>query len=327
MTNHQHNPEHAQEAYFESLLAQEPMNLGPLLRACADGELTDAQCERLRDYIDANPDAASQVRFEQALRGCCARVMSSPRCPDALRAKVAAIAADNRPLPDQAAAIESAAERLAPVTRSQSFWARSPMLGVAAAVLLSFAGVLLWQSTQFSEALGVPRAGLTMDQVSYYDRVSDFVAREHTRCCDDNAARAKLVERDIEEAMGHFSDEFGRPVAVPETRIEDAEMDFYGAGECHLPSSARSGHLRFDVRTPGDEPIYMSLFVAPDPGILPLEEGVTYVMSAEACEENGVRLFAWVSNGVQYLLVSEATEEMCRNIRSALQAPETVSRI
>lgn len=335
MTNDRHHDERAQGEFFDALLNEQPPRLAPLLRACADGELSDEQCARLREYIQQRPDAASQVRFEEALRGCCSRVMKRPCCPDALRAKVAAIASAAA-VPENASAHaeqpsdEAYAQRIEDAgayTRDRSFWARSPLMSAAAALLIVVAGALIWQSVSLTGASMPAHPGLNFEQASYYERVSDFVVHEHNRCCDDRAARSKLIEHDINQAVAYFSEAFERPVTAPDMATASGDVRFYGGGDCSVPSTDRSGHLRFDVVSSQGEHLSLSLFISPDPQILPLEEGKTYVINARACSKAGAQLFAWVSDGIQYLLVSEASDEACARVRGVMKAPPEMSNL
>ncbi len=321
----QHAPDdHEHAAFFDALLHEQPLNLAALVRACADGELTRAQCDRLAACFAQHPQARSQVEFERSLRDCCRRVLGAPLCPQRLRDQIASLAATGgaqEPLPAQP---DPAPET--PAAQDRRLWGMSPVLAIAAMLMLTFAGVLIWQSIAFSG--NVPVApGLSIGQSAYYERVSDFVVREHNRCCADEAAREKLIRHDINQAVEYFSAEFGRPVALPDLTLARGEVEFYGGGDCRVPSTARSGHLRFDALDRQGRPVAMSLFIAPDPGLLPLKEGTTYLISAKACSDSGAHLFAWVSDGIQYLLVSEATDDMCASMRRLMKAPPTLSSI
>jgi hypothetical protein len=321
MTNNQNHPEHAQDQ-------GQPMNIAALLRASADGELTDCQCEQLDAYLVENPEARSQIGFENALKDCCNRAMSKPPCPDALRAKIVAMAGDVPAAIESRTEDQAYAQRIedtSSYTKSPSFWSRSPMMGIAAALLIVVAGTLFWQVTSFTSN-NAPNH-LNPQQASYYNRVSEFVVNEHSRCCDEKMAEAKLIEHDISQANNYFSQAFGSELVIPDMEEVGGQVEFYGGGDCHVPSTPRSGHLRFDAITPNGGRIALSLFVSPDPGLLPLEEGITYAINAKACEDAGTRLFAWVNDGIQYLLVSEASDEMCAQVRSLMNAPDTLGSI
>ncbi len=313
MTNDQHHPEHAQEN-------GQPMNIAALLRAAADGELTECQCEQLEAHCAQCEDAECQIAFEKALRACCGRAMSEPCCPEALRAKIVAmtgVSVDDGEDNDDARRIARSNER----TRDRHFWIRSPMMSAAAALLILVAGALVWQSASFTNR-NTPNH-FTPTQTSYFNRISDFAVREHARCCNDAIAKAKLVKLDINEATEYFSQAFGSRVIVPDMGRIAGQVEFFGGGDCHVPSTDRSGHLRFDVTDPDGKRISLSLFVSPDPGLLPMEEGLIYELESEVCAAAGTRLFAWVRDGIQYLFVSEASEEMCAQVRGLMQAPTT----
>lgn len=330
MTNEKPHHEHAQDAFIDALFEQSPVNIAALLRACADGELNDEQCARLKQLLAERPESESQHDFEQRLRDCCKRSMQRPCCPQALRERVGAIVASGGSAAVGAAvgADDGFAQRIEDAgsyTRDRRFWSRSPMMGIAAVLLIGVAGVLIWQSASLSLIPGVSPG--QMEPASYSERVGNFVISEHNRCSKDDAAQNKLVEHDVDEAFAYFSDRFDCMLSVPDMARSAHRVEFYGGGDCHLPMTSKSGHLRFDAYDESGTHIALSLFIAPDPGILPLEEGTTYKMRSSACESAGANLFVWVSGGVQYVLVSEATDETCASVRSIMNAPERLSEI
>lgn len=324
MSNEQQHPEHAQEAFLDALFEESPINMAALLRACADGELSEAQCERLKAIIGDCPVTPTRVAFDEALRGCCSRAMDKPQCPKALRDRITSMAATAVSAEQDAYAQQIEDSNAS--TRNRSFWARPSVMGIAAAVLLSVAGVLVWQSASIFGVLG-SSTPLNIEQASYSERVGQFVLGEHNRCCNDDAAETKLVQHDIEQAVEYFSQQFERPVRLPDMTGDQEQIKFYGGGDCHVPETIRSGHLRFDAFDRHGEAISVSLFIAPDPGVLPLEEGVTYRLSSSACDAAGARLFVWVSEGVQYMLVSEASDKTCEDVRDLMNAPASIKQI
>lgn len=321
MNEHTHNPDMIQG----SDLSAEELCIASMLRACADGELCPEGCERLKKYLAENPDAAARVEFEKQLRGCCDRVMSQPKCPDALRSKIqalAGVAADASAEHESASYIEASNE----MTRQKSFWQRSPVMSAMAAVLILAAGGLIWQSSSLitkSSGIGVSQTS----PASYAERVGNFVAREHERCCEEQAAQNKLVYNEIDESIAYFSERFEHSVTMPASLGEQEQIRFYGGGDCHLPATNASGHMRFDAVGPEGQVVSLSLFVAPDPGLLEMSEGTTYVLDSTQCKEQGANLFAWTRDGVMYLLVSEAGEDMCASVRGMMQAPAALKRL
>lgn len=309
------------------------LSIAAMLRACADGEISPESCDRLKLYLAEHPEAESQIDFERSLKGSCGRVLAEPsRCPDALRAKIAGLAEGTLvehvgaqgSLSFDEAGIQASNEITDIPTTHQSFWRRSPMMSAMAAALVLAAGALIWQSSSIITKGGGLGAVQTTP-VSYAERVGNFVAREHLRCCEEDAASKKLVHHDVDQAVAYFSEKFAMPVVTPagfETPEGDASgITFYGGGDCHVPSTSGSGHMRFDAIGPDGDPISLSLFVSPDPGLLELEEGVTYKLDSTQCSEQGANLFAWVTDGILYLLVSEADQDMCAEVRGMMNAP------
>lgn len=298
------------------------MSVGALIRAAADGELTEAQIEAFERLCAERDCTKDRVRFEQTLRDACGKAMGDqPACPDALRDKIKAMAASGGAGDGSVLAPGSVVESMADRTRSVSFWRRSPGMLAAAAVLALFAGVMIFQSV--SLPTGPVPAGWTATQVSNRDRMASFVAKEHNRCCkSERASEAKLIMRDMEQAKAHFMRVLGvAGLEVSAAVAEAGEVTFWGAGDCHVPASDSSGHFRFDATTPEGADIRLSLFVLPDEEQLPMSEGTTYRVASESCDKEGVNLFAWKQQGVVYMLVSEAQGGFCQIVRDSMHAP------
>lgn len=323
MRNEDHNP--------NGCAGDASGSVGALIRAAADGELTDAQVAEFECLCAERDCTKDRVRFEQTLRECCGRVMkASPCCSESLRARVKAIAAETRSEPSSGDAAgpfpaTTGPEAMAATTRERSFWRRSPGMMAAAAVLLSVAGVLIWQASTLPAGPLPP--GMTRTEVAYRDRVAGFVSGEHSRCTKNaSAAEAKLVLRDAEAARAHFANAFGMTqVSLKADPADAGSISFWGAGDCHVPGSAKSAHVRFDAVAPDGTPVRLSLFVMPDNQRLPIEPGTTYRVGSEACAKSGVSLYAWREGELVYLLVSEAEGEFCGIVRRSLHAPAQVA--
>jgi len=321
----------------ENPLNLNEMTLAAKIRACADGELRGDECAQLKAYLESNPDAAKQLGFEKELRSCCERVLKDkPCCPDALRAKITSMCCGENAQTTSAAEIGDLIEDPAYTqsiensnqeTRNRSFWLRSSLISGLAAVLVITAGVLVFQAATFKPT--IPRAGMSIQQTAYIDRVGDFVVREHNRCCNDDAAASKLIRHDINEATAYFSEAFGHTLVKPDLADAAGKVRFYGGGDCSVPSTPRSGHLRFDATDDSGNPIRLSLFIAtlPKQELLPMKEGMTYRVNSASCADAGASLFAWKKDGIMYLLVSEASDSMCSTVRRAMQAPNAVDEL
>lgn len=308
---------------------------GELIRMAADGELTDEQVAAFEKLCAERDCTQDRVRFEQTLRECCGRVMrDKPCCPEALRTRIRAMAASQSPFhPAEAGqpATVSAAESMAPRTRTVAFWRRSPGLAAAAAVLLSLAGVLIYQGARVPTGQAPGSSGWSGQPVAYQEQVARFVAAEHLRCCQDEAAESKMIVRDLDQARDRFARSLGVASLdlspdLPAT-AQTGSMTFYGAGDCHVPGASRSAHARFDATSPDGTPVHLSLFLMPDEGRLALADRTTHVVASSSCEEKGVSLFAWREGGVVYLLVSEARGDFCKTVRKALHAPEALGSL
>ncbi len=318
------------------------LSIGALIRAAADGELTDEQVARFERLCAERDCTQDRVRFEQTLRACCARAMGQPQCTEALRARVRALALQTRDAHPGPALAESpdapdgpgdepagADHRAAPAggfptTRPLAFWRRAPALTAAALVLAGAAGVLTWQAV----SLPSERAPFAMStqQAAYRDNLAGFLTDEHARTCAADEGETKLVHRDLQTARAHYAQSFGVTEAGFNLPAPADPLRFFGGGDCQPPGADRSAHLRYDATAPDGSPLRISLFVMPDNNLLPFRDGVTYRLDADACDRAGVTLYAWRADGLVHLLVSEATGELCGQVRQALNAPERTDR-
>lgn len=325
-----------EDTHPEGCGGESARSVGALIRAAADQELTPEQVAEFERLCAERNCTEDRVKFERTLRESCGRVMTGPPCcMEALRAKIVAMAERTREpgtsdagggMGEVGAVGEAeGAERLAPRTRKMDFWRRSPGMAAAAALLLVVAGTLVWQASRLPTAPAP--AGMTQQQVSYRDRVAGYVSDEHSRCCrSDAAAQAKLVHRDPAAARDHYAQTFGAgSVAVEADAVQAGQVSFWGGGDCQIPGSPKSAHVRFDAVSPEGEVIRLSLFVMPDTDRLPLKPGTTYRMNAAVCDDAGVALYAWCADGLTYLLVTEAKGEFCTMVRQALHAPAQVA--
>ncbi|RMH27917.1 MAG: hypothetical protein D6692_06955 [Planctomycetota bacterium] len=308
---------------------------GELIRMAADGELTDEQVAAFEKLCAERDCTRDRVLFEQTLRECCGRVMrDKPCCPEALRTRIRAMAASQSAshAADHGQTDSfSVVEAMAPRTRSVAFWRRSPGLAAAAVVLLSLAGVLIYQGARVPTGQTPGSPGWSGQTVAYQEQVARFVAAEHVRCCQDEAAESKMIVRDLGQARDRFARSLGvasldLSADLP-SGVDIGSVTFYGAGDCHVPGSSRSVHARYDATSPDGTPVHLSLFVMPDEGQLALADGKTYVVTSSSCEEKGVNLFAWREGGVIYLLVSEAQGNFCKAVRKAFHAPDAVGTL
>lgn len=302
---------------------REPMGLGALIRAGADGELTPEQERRLEVHLEIEPGDVARVESERLLREAVSRIgASGPGAPAGLREQVLRAMAAADLASDPAGGDDGASDlpgRLAPLTRSRSFWASAGGRAVAVAAVLALAvtaGLLV-------------RGSLPSDTVfSARTTAVQFVAREHGRCTVEIVPGADKFEvTDPLMLPGFARTLMGRDVSLGDLIEGGAtNLRFIDAGGCHVPMGGRSMHLRFEAPTPSGGTTLASLFVQEDRGELDLAESVTYRLdpraeSGESSMSPGV--FLWLRDGMVYYLVTEAPEG-CEDMRRCLDAPEAV---
>lgn len=292
-----------------------------LLRAAADGELTPEQAREVDELLQRCEVSRGRVAFERELRCACKRVMGTECCPDALRARVRALAGGPGGADE---ALSDALEARASSTRGRSFWTGSRVIGLvaaAAAVIgLAATAALLVRTPA---PTGVPGAG-RVRYVQFRDQVTKFVASEHNRCWEStDAADAKFVDTTPEQVRAEFERTLGKVVDLPVWHQPTEGLVFHGAGRCHVPGSdGKSVHMRFDIPDAAGHPqAGVSLFVAPDRGELPIKPGITYAVDTKSCGATGSSVLVWTENGMVFYLVADAKAGGCDKLRAALGVP------
>lgn len=316
-----------------------PQALAALLRAGADGELSASDRACLDALIAADPELAARVDFDRGLRGACGKAMTTGGCPEALRQKVLAIAgesgSDAAPAPaapvagsTSPASAPHAAERMAEQTRRASFWSGSRgLMGIAAAMLMTVAGVLVWQSSGLSGPGGF--GGGVVTPTSYRQQVAEFITKEHARTSSPAAAARKFVHTDPEEAQAWFVDTLGDGLTLIGLNQPVEAVTFKGAGKCGVPGWAygKSAHMRIEVLSDTGEPITVSVFVTPPSESLPMETGKTYAIDMTACGIEGYSVLAWSDGVANYFLVADEGTNACGKTIKAAGRPEPSEKI
>ncbi|MFT5423471.1 MAG: anti-sigma factor RsiW [Phycisphaerales bacterium] len=305
-----------------------PKALSALIRAGADGELSPEDCARLEAMIAAEPDVELRVEFERQLRSGCAKAMATGPCPEALRQQVLQIAAASS---EPVHAAPHPAEQMADQTRQTSFWSGSRgLMGIAAAMLLTVAGVLVWQSAGIGGSGVQGLGGGAVSAVSYRQQVAEFVTKEHARTEASASARArKFVHTDPEETRAWFVDLLGDGLTLIGLNQPVESITFKGAGKCGVPGAGygKSAHMQFEVRGESGEPIVVSVFAAPLSADLPLLQGTTYAIDMEACGIMGYSVLAWTDGVANYFLVADEGTNGCGQTLKAAGRPEPTEKI
>lgn len=302
---------------------------GALLRAAADGELSETQGEQLDRYLARSLEGHARVQFERELREAVGRVMGEPVAPESLRASVRRIvegARDSEPAPelklggtDAPAAGSTAITSMGVRTRKRSFWANRQVWAgaLAAVVVFGVASALVWQATRLT---GVH---LTSDQLDYRSRLVGHVAGEHRRVIDPQVAASKLSLHDPEEVRAFFQQVVGTVPGLEGLTVGTPTLVFAGVGNCHVPgSNGSSAHLRFDlIGADGGIEQVVSVFIKADHGELPMDPGVTYTLDTKACGQPGTRVLAWSDGTLVYYLVADVINDGCVKLLKHLGVP------
>lgn len=289
-----------------------------LIRCAADGELSAEQHRALADHLAAHPGDEARIEFERGLRSACGQAMGQVRCPDALRARVLAIAAAARASENEGlAATENPATVGGAATRERSFWQSAWSGGgmqralgaLAAAIVLLVSGGFLIQMSRTTPA-GFVENDAMLQRAS-------FVAKEHRACEIDPSRLAKFTVTELDRAPGQLASLLGAGASMPD--LQQAGFEFKGSGECHLPGGGRSAHIR--LRSPtlpdGTGGCTVSLFMqAGATDGIDMQPGKAYQLTLppDASGSNAApTIYAWQADGVSYFLVSER-QVMCEKV-------------
>ena len=297
--------------HVQSELAGLPLSRGALLRAAADGELSDAQRAELDRTLSGAESRA--IETEAALRQAVGRVLSQPAAPASLRQRILAAAAAAGEMAGEA---EDPDEKPAPIPMAP--WMRP--LAVAAAVLLVIAGGFMFMRGEGGEGAGIgatgESAGVQAAGIQLVE-LRRFVSREHDRCERDPDRAGKFIKTEITEVPERYRSLMGAEVSIEE--ILKADLTLRGVGECRVPGPGRSIHLLLGADLPESSGT-LSLFVQQDAeNRLGLDEGASYELAPrEAAGEaaRAVSIIAWRRDGLTYYLVTDA--DACARIREAM---------
>ncbi len=287
------------------------LSIAALLRCAADGELSSEQKARLCAHLDESPGCTQRIEFEQRLREACNDCYADDTCcPETLRTTIGQMcehARDGEPEPG----------RLAPVTRSRSFWNSPLARGAALAAVLVLAVTLAFQVGQKS----APVVGGTGPQLTLASQATQFVSKEHTRCIEltDPSLAYKFTANSPEQVPAAFQAVMGKALSIEDLIANAESVSFIDAGRCGVPGGGRSMHIRLATQS-ASEPHTASLFVQEDLGDLAIEEGPSYHLAGGKAEPDKPCVFVWRSAGLVFWLVCDRTD--AKALRQAVGAPE-----
>jgi hypothetical protein len=258
----------------------EPLDHASLIRAAADGELSNDDRQAFDSLCASDATTQNRVAFERALRSSTSRVMAEPtRAPQSVRAAVENI------FDEELAAARSFQ------TRHRSFWSgRTAWASIAAAILL-VAAVSIVTNLPFGGSL--PRLGPPF--ASRFVNASTFVVSEHDRCSMfDDYFENKFTVRDQNDASSQAVDLLGAsPVSLS---LDQTGYEFAGSGKCAVPGGGVSMHVLYKPTAP-DRPA-MSVFLQKVTRPCPLEDGVRYRLRTDS----GDPVLVWCDGDLIYYI-------------------------
>ena len=269
---------------------------GGLIRAAADGELTDAEQARLDAIEDADLDR--RLAFEGDLRARVSHAMGPVEVPADLRARIAAAMAETDVDDADAETTDSPDVITTPLgeTRDPSFWdgtmgvvarwaAVAAVLALAATVIIT-AGRSAFTSP-YSQGQATALVG--------------FIGGEHDRCGEFGSHYdRKMSYQSLEDARAAAARILGtNPDSMDfQSSLEAEGFNFAGLGRCAVPGGGSSIHLMY--RRAGDaQPISLFLQTGADRS-LDIPDACCLVDGAD-------ELIIWQSKGVRYYLFSHDT--------------------
>jgi negative regulator of sigma E activity len=297
-----------------------PSNVGSLMRAAADNELTADQQKTLDLHLESHPEDESRVAFEQSLRQAVSRSMQSERAPAGLAATVqAALRSDAHDARDEADHDVPLVETIAHTTRQRSFWSSiGGRLAVAAAVLLTFTAG--WYAfTQLN-----PTQTNTWGAVNRV-QLASFLSEQHVMCGNDpDFAAKKFTVTDVSEIQACFDRVIGKAPQLEQ--IFEQGGDLVGLGECGVPGPGKSVHMQVllpigDANDPGQiaTQTTISLFIQQGLDRSGIDPGTPYTL--EEGQDKGYAVDVWERDGLIYYLVCD-TPEAAQAARNALKIAE-----
>jgi hypothetical protein len=305
--------------------AAELEKIGVLLRCAADDELTPEQRDRLDAFLAEHPEARNCIERERTLRERCGKLMGADGCPDALRAKIQALAANAQSPTPEPVAHEPHSFQDHARERSDHRRRRAGPLRAFAAM----AAVLAVAATAMYFALPSTPGRGGADPMGRAQLVSTFVAREHKRCfLESTEVAGKFTVSEAGAVPAAFEKITGRTVDLSKLMLAGrCGLRFVDAGRCGVPGDEPAMHLRFEHAD--ESRAVVSLFIQPATDWLtlkdgsPLTEGQTYKLQPndERDAFAGKLLLCWMRDGLVHYLVAD-DPEMGDAFREELGLPE-----
>lgn len=310
MAQHNPNPADSNHPGDPSRDRLDRLALDRLARCAADDELSAEDANLYESAKARHTGLESFERSERSLRRAVGRCMGDVACPDALRARVLALASQPDPASAPAVHAEAPTHKDAgedTVPRTYRFPAWQRLSAMAAAIVLLVVGVVYFQGG-FGQ--GVAQANLPTGV-----QLAGYMSGEHVRCMGAPESLRKFTERDLERVPAAFRDVLGEEVSAERLLLGDAT--FIAAGKCQVPGKGPSVHMLYEVFDASGQRVEVSLYVqrCEDERFVP---GKAYVIGSASTD--GGNIIGWRAGEVIYYLVTGAPD-LTRDLASRMNAP------
>lgn len=265
--------------------------------AFADGELDADAARALLEQIADDPQVLRQALHQHQLRQAVGRVMSDrPSAPDALRAKLIAMAANDAgsdPSPSESIRFE---EQRPTVLARIGRWVPAAVAAVLLIGALAVYNQLI--NEQQSEVSIVPAARIAAFEMRHMrcSRMIDTLHADATLPQQINALPAALAQR------------FG--TSPPGLDLSAVGYSFQRVGPCTIPGD-NALHLIYESTNDTGHDLAMSLWIVPYTGQPQLDDGrVVQVVSPDHAHP----IILWRDGQMLYYLCGDEPESMQRAV-------------
>ena len=261
--------------------------LPPSTFVFADGELQGPDRQAMLNDLAIDPATAGAIAHQRQLRDATARTLqrNTPGLPDELRTKIQAMA-------DQAAPYQNARS---PVLARIGRWAPA-----AVAALLFLSTLIVFTANQGPQ---IPE-GMHILPISKIEKL----AKRHVTCSRqvDQLHQIEGVTDalDVAQLPQALTGRLGG--TTPGLDLTGIGYQFERIGSCPLPGKD-SVHLIYRADPATGRSDMISLWIFPDQGTLPIEEGHLFVV---ADENQAHPILIWRSAGIAYYLVGDTMDSI-----------------
>lgn len=284
------------------------------LSAFADGELEVEKNLQVLEQMAMNPQHTRRVLHQQQLRKACAKAMGGEayNCPDALKAKLEAMAAEpseGTTDTEHAGGLKltdapRAASPAAPASHRPGVLATIGRWAPSAVAALFFIGGLI--ALNSSQAIDLTGKGIVLASDH-----ADLFGKRHVQCSRNLkqlvGTRVDFPDN-VSKLPGPISEYFGHPFD-PKQPLDLAVLgyEFQKVGQCPLPGD-NALHMIYQATADSGRTDSLSLWITDDAdNRLGLMEGRLYT---GADSDQAHPILVWRQNDMTYYLVGDAMDRV-----------------